>query len=186
MSAFFSIDEGPRSAALPQRGRQGFSLVELLIALGILLILTGLIAGVFTAPVEEARIQVLEANLRSVRRSIRDFYNDHGRFPYNGQDEFGNVVAFLDPTTSELVNGVHSELGKYENRRAKYLLSIPVDPTLTDPLPLWDLVAFDNDGDGQTDEDPFGNGDEDGDGQIDEDPPDVRDVRSMNPTYFSR
>ena len=170
----------------PRKLKSGFSLIELLIALGILLILTGLISGVFTAPIEDAKIQVLEANLRSIRRSVRDFYNDHGRFPYNGQDEFGNVIAFLDPTTSELVNGVHDGLGSYQSRRAKYLLSIPMDPTLTDPLPLWRILPFDNDGDGLDDEDPFGNGDEDGDGLIDEDPPDVRDVQSMNPFYQDR
>ena len=55
-----------------------------------------------------------------------------------------------------------------------------MDPTLTDPIPLWHLVSFDNDGDGVCDEDPFGGGDNDLDGLVDEDPPDVRDVESLS------
>lgn len=173
--------------------RPGFSLVEILIALGIVLILTGLVAGVYQTPLEDAKVQVLQANLRAMRRALRDFYNDHGRYPYNGQDNFGNVVAFLDPNTSELVNGVHDDLGHYPAKRTRYLYSIPVDPTLTDPIALWQLISFDNDGDGSCitipttncDEDPFGGGDQDipPDGKIDEDPPDVRDIRSYNPDY---
>lgn len=191
MSTFYRPRRGPEDlgeAAGGARGRspesrRAFSLVELLVALGMILVLTGLIAGIFTAPVEDAKEAVLKANLRAIRRAIRDFYNDHGRYPYNGQDDFGNVVAFLDPNTSEVVKGVHDDIGSYPQRRSRYLLSIPMDPTLTEPLPIWSLESFDNDGDGQFDEDPFGGGDQDGDGEIDEDPPDVRNVRSSNPLY---
>lgn len=178
-----------RTASRPH----GFSLVELLVALGIILVLTGLVAGVFQAPIEGAKEDVLKANLRALRRAIRDFYNDQGRYPFNGQDQYGNVVAFLDPNTSELVNGVHDNLGTYPRLRARYLLSIPADPTLTEPLPIWSLVRFNNDSDKFTsgpligteriDEDPFGGGDQDGDGKVDEDPPDVRDVGSVNVKY---
>lgn len=173
-----------QSACRPRRVdlRQAFSLVEILVALSIVLLLTSMIAGVFQVPVEDAKQQVFEANKNAVRRALRDFYNDHGRFPYNGQDDFGNVVAFLDPNTSEIVNGVHDRLGGYPRKRTRYLVSIPLDPTLTDPLPLWNLQSFDNDGDGECDEDPIGGGDQDGDGRVDEDPPDVRDIFSINET----
>lgn len=163
-----------------RRPVQAFSLVEILVALGIVLVLTGMVAGVFQGPVEDAKQQVLQANLRSIRRGIRDFYNDHGRYPYNGQDDFGNIVAFLDENTSELVNGVHDNIGSYPPKRTIYLRSIPADPSLTDPIALWHLVSFDNDGDGECDEDAFGGGDNDLDGLVDEDPPDVRAVESIS------
>jgi prepilin-type N-terminal cleavage/methylation domain-containing protein len=172
----------PRTRLAQTESRQAFSLVELLIALSIVLILTGMVAGVFQVSVEDAKNQVFKANQRALRRALRDFYNDHGRFPYNGQDDFGNIVAFLDPGTSELVNGVHDGPGHYPRKRTRYLVSIPVDPTLTDALPLWALTSFDNDADGVCDEDPIGGGDQDGDGHIDEDPPDVRDIYSINET----
>lgn len=162
----------------------GFSLVEILVALGIVLVLTAMVAGVFQGPVEDAKQQVLAANLRSIRRGLRDFFNDHGRYPYNGQDNFGNIVAFLDDNSSELVKGVHDDIGSYPPKRTIYLRSIPADPTITDSLPLWALISFDNDGDGLCDEDPFGGGDNDGDGRIDEDPPDVRDVESLSRTFL--
>ena len=48
-----------------EAGRGAFSLVEILVALGIVLVLTGMVAGVFQGPVEQAKQQVLAANLRS-------------------------------------------------------------------------------------------------------------------------
>ncbi len=181
----------------------GFTLVELLIALSIIIGLLAMVAGIYQIPMARAERDVLNSNLRVIRRSLQEFYNDHGRYPYNGQDQFGNMVTFLDNSTSELVMGVHDGLDVYSPHRAKYLVAIPPDPTLTDPTPLWRLFPFDNDadwsilkhdtnGDGfptegepQVDEDPFGNGDEDNplDGRVDEDPPDVRNVRSINSIF---
>ncbi len=127
--------------------RGGFTLVELLIALSIIVGLLAMIAGIYQIPISRAERDVLNANLRVMRRALQEFYNDHGRYPYNGQDEFGNMVTFLDNKTSELVNGVHNGLQSYSGRRAKYVVAIPPDPTLTDPTPLWKLVPFDNDSD---------------------------------------
>ena len=181
--------------------RHGFTIVELLIALAIIIGLLSLVSAVYQIPIARAQQHVLESNLRTVRRALQQFFNDHGRYPYNGQDEYGNMVTFLDDATSELVNGVYSGFGTRDPRRARYLVAIPPDPTLEDPTPLWAIVPWDNDGDWDpqlhdhdgtgrpslgepfVDEDPFGNGDEDGDGLIDEDPPDVRDIYSTNPQF---
>jgi len=184
-----------------KRAGVGFTLVEILIALSIIMGLLLMISGIYQIPMERAKVDVLKANLRVIRRALQEFYNDNGRYPYNGQDEAGNIVTFLDNNTSELVNGVHNGLDTYESHRAKYLVGMPPDPTLTDPTPLWYLVPFDNDsdwdinihdtdGNGEpsplepfVDEDPFGMYDQDGDGLVDEDPPDVRDVRSTNEDF---
>jgi prepilin-type N-terminal cleavage/methylation domain-containing protein len=170
---------------------RGFTLVELLIALSIIVSLLAMISAIYQVPISRAERSVLKANLRVIRRALQEFYNDQGRYPYNGQDRYGNMVTFLDNNTSELVMGVHSDLGKYSPKRVRYIVSIPPDPTLTDPTPLWKLIPFDNDsdwdihtddvgadhiantgdpgeGDGvpsagepHVDEDPFGNDDED-------------------------
>jgi len=188
----------------------GFTLVELLIALSIIVGLLAMIVGIYQIPIARAERDVLLANLRVMRRALQEFYNDHGRYPYNGQDQYGNMVTFLDNQTSELVQGVFNGLNTRAPRRARYVVAIPPDPTLTDPTPLWQMIPFDNDsdwnlntddlgadgnpstgdageGDGRpsageprVDEDPFGNDDEDHDGRTDEDPPDVRNVISTN------
>lgn len=169
----------------------GFTLVELLIALAIIVSLLAMISAIYQIPISRAERSILQSNLRVIRRALQEFYNDHGRYPYNGQDEYGNMITFLDNRTSELVMGVHDNLDSYTPKRTRYVVSMPPDPTLTDPTPLWKLVPFDNDsdwdiksddigadhiantgdageGDGipsssepHVDEDPFGNGDED-------------------------
>ncbi len=207
----------PRSSPLSGREkssastrRVGFSLVELLIALALILALTMLVAGVFRIPIQDTEETILKTNLRALRKSLQQFYNDQGRYPYNGQDEYGNIVTFLDNATSELIRGPHDGVGTYTTSPARYLLAIPVDPTTTDNTALWRLIPFDNDsdwdssvddvgldcttgtmdigesdgepsqGEHRVDEDAYGGGDEDGDGRTDEDPPDVRDIRSFS------
>jgi prepilin-type N-terminal cleavage/methylation domain-containing protein len=186
-------------------GARGFTLVELLIALTLLLALVAMASGIFRGNVDEARERVREANLRAIRKAIHAFYNDYGRYPYNGQDKLGNVVQFLDNGSSELVQGVHDTYGHYPATRSRYLREIPIDPT-TDKAD-WILIPCDNDadwrateddedGDGRpsinqatgraepnVDEDGFGGSpqNEDADKQVDEDPPDVMDVLSRGP-----
>jgi prepilin-type N-terminal cleavage/methylation domain-containing protein len=201
-----------KPAWIPARG---FTLVELLIALAIIVSLLTMISAIYQVPISRAEREILKSNLRVIRRALQEFYNDHGRYPFNGQDSYGNMITFLDDRTSELVMGVHDNLGSYTPKRTRYIVSMPPDPTLTDPTPLWKLVPFDNDsdwnihdddvgvdqtastgdpgeGDGipssgepSVDEDPFGNGDEDGDGRVDEDPPDVRNIFSTNVQFGS-
>jgi type II secretory pathway pseudopilin PulG len=120
--------------------RSGFSLVELLIALAILMAIVAVATGIFNPIVAEQQTEVLKANLRAVRQGLLEFYNDHNRYPYEGQDEFGNVVTFLDDNTSELVQGRHEGQGKYPEPRRRYLMNMPGDPTLDTNQVGWKLV----------------------------------------------
>ena len=110
--------------------RSGFSLVELLIALSIIMAVVTITTGIFQPIVADQQVTVLKANLKAIRQALFEFYNDNGRYPYEGQDEFGNVVAFLDDATSELVRGVHNGKALYPARPKRYLGSIPQDPSL--------------------------------------------------------
>jgi general secretion pathway protein G len=106
-----------------------FSLVELLIALAIIGAIVAIVTEVYQPVVEEQRRKLLESNLAAVRKAIFQFYNDHQRYPYYGQDPFGNDVSVLDSTKSEITQGVRSGLGTFPERRQRYLLEIPRDPT---------------------------------------------------------
>ena len=138
--------------------RPSFTLVELLIALAILLALVAMASGIFRENVDQAKETVRDANLRALRKAIAAFYNDHGRYPYNGQDKLGNVVQVLDNASSELVQGVHDGAGHFPANRTRYLREIPIDPTTG--RADWLLVPCDNDGDWKAAED-----DADGDGR---------------------
>lgn len=128
--------------------RRGFSLVELLIALAIILAVVAIATGIFQPLVAEQQVDVLKANLRAVRQALLEFYNDHNRYPFEGQDEFGNVVTFLDDNSSELVQGRHSGQGTYPDQepegkrypRRRYLMNMPGDPTLDSNQIGWKLI----------------------------------------------
>jgi len=142
----FGLDPDRLRMGLVGASGAGFSLVELLIALVIIVAIVLVASGVFQPLLAEQQKEVLKANLRLIRQALLDFYNDHGRYPYEGQDDFGNVVTFLDSQTSELVQGVHSGKGQYPTRQRRYLLSIPVDPTLAEETSRaagWKLVFGD-------------------------------------------
>lgn len=129
-------------------GRRGFSLVELLIALAIILAIVAIATGIFQPLVAEQQVDVLKANLRVVRQALLEFYNDHNRYPFEGQDEFGNVVTFLDDNSSELVQGRHSGQGTYPDQepegkrypRRRYVMNMPGDPTLESNQIGWKLI----------------------------------------------
>lgn len=109
-------------------GRAGFSLMEVVVALGIILILLPVALPVFesfTADIEE---QNLRSRLQEFRRALLLFYEDHRRYPYMIEDHFGNRVNILDNDESELVAGVHSGLGTYPPNPRRYLASVPIDP----------------------------------------------------------
>ncbi|MBI4865169.1 MAG: type II secretion system protein [Candidatus Riflebacteria bacterium] len=106
----------------------GFSLVEVVVALAIMLILLPLATPLYQYFLKDIREEALRQRLSQVRRAIRLFYQDHQRFPNMLFDHYGNQVDFLDSNYSELVQGVHDGLGRYPQNRRRYLAEIPYDP----------------------------------------------------------
>lgn len=179
--------------------KKGFTLVELLVAVTILATLVTMASGVYVIYLRESDEKLLRFNLNAIRASIQHFYLDNGRYPLNGIDYFGNHVSFLDRNTSELVQGVHSGLDIYPEKRYAYLRDIPIDPTTNNTN--WQILPHDSDGDwdegtddtngngipdkgeDHVDEDPLNGADDDGDGFEDEDPPDVFNIKSANKEF---
>jgi general secretion pathway protein G len=86
-------------ASSPAR-QTGFSLIEILVVLSVMMLLVGMVAPAYFARLETAKEVVLEQNLFTVRTAIDKFHADRGRFP----KKLGELV---------------------EN---KYLNRLPVDP----------------------------------------------------------
>jgi len=89
--------ENPKSKI---QNARGFSLLELMIAMFIMIILLSLAVPTFQRSVRQAREVVLKENLFQIRRSIDQFQADKGKLP---------------SSVSDLVE-------------AKYLREAPVDP----------------------------------------------------------
>ncbi len=127
---------------------RGFTLVEILVAISIMMSLILMASGVYIHYLSQADEDILRQNVSMLRASIQQFYSDHGRYPYDGLDYLGNRVAFLDTATSELTQGVHNSgppSSGYPVARHRYLHEIPIDPTTN--LANWYILPADNDGD---------------------------------------
>jgi general secretion pathway protein G len=81
-------------------GETGFTLIEILVVLSVMMLLIGMVAPAYFSRLQTAKEVVLEQNLSTVRSAIDKFHADKGRFPKK---------------VAELV----------EN---KYLNKVPVDP----------------------------------------------------------
>ena len=87
---------------LKQTAQKGFSLLELMIAMFIMIILLSVAVPVYQRSVQHARETVLKENLWQMRRAIDQYSADKGKLPQSIQDLVEN----------------------------KYLREVPMDPIL--------------------------------------------------------
>jgi general secretion pathway protein G len=59
----------------------GFTLIEILVVLSVMMLLVGMVAPAYFARLQTAKEVVLEQNLFAVRGAIDKFHADRGRFP---------------------------------------------------------------------------------------------------------
>jgi general secretion pathway protein G len=80
------------------RGARGFTLIEVMIVIAIILALTGLIGVAVFARRDEAKKQTAEIEINNIKRALDFFRNDFDRYP---KDEEGLAVLWdktkLDP-----------------------------------------------------------------------------------------
>jgi len=112
-----------RATARLEESDRGFTLVELIAAISILLLLTSVALPIARVQAQRAREVELRRNLRQIRQAIdryRDFA-DRGMIPIK-PDSFG-----YPPDMETLVKGV--PLKGAATARYKFLRRIPIDPT---------------------------------------------------------
>ena len=99
--------------------KAGFTLIELILVIGIIAALVGIAAPYYGDYVNESKYAVMRSNLNTFRKALMDYRADKGSYP-----------ASADTVGTELV--------------PKYLLDFPVDPT-DNALATW---GYQIDGDG--------------------------------------
>lgn len=109
----WSVRSGNMSTLVERKKKseRGFSLLELMIAMFILIILLSVALPTYQRSIQHARETVLKENLWQMRRAIDQFHSDKGKLPQS---------------VSELVDG-------------KYLREMPVDP-ITEKAE-WDEIS---------------------------------------------
>lgn len=86
------------------RGERGFSLLELMIAMFILVILLSVAIPTYQRSVQHARETVLKENLWQMRRAIDQFSGDKGKLPSSVDELVENKYLRerpMDPITEE-------------------------------------------------------------------------------------
>ncbi len=68
------------------RGRQGFTLIEILVVLAVLALLTSIVAPTYLGRIDAAKELALKQNLKTIRDSIDHFAADRGRDPSDLQE----------------------------------------------------------------------------------------------------
>ncbi|MBI3889936.1 MAG: prepilin-type N-terminal cleavage/methylation domain-containing protein [Candidatus Wallbacteria bacterium] len=110
--------------------RCGFTLVELLVTVALLLALTLMASGVYISYVKTGEESMVRNNLTQMRSALQQFYSDNGSYPFQTTDIYGNRCGFLDDSSSELTQGPRRGPGAYPANKMRYLAEIPIDPSL--------------------------------------------------------
>lgn len=76
------------------RGRTGFTLIEIIIAMAILAILAGAVTPLVFKELVRAREEATEIELNALQEGLLNFYEDTGRFPSESE---GLVALIVDP-----------------------------------------------------------------------------------------
>lgn len=104
------------------RPQHGFTLIEVLVVIVLISILAAIAVPVVSGSVERAREAALKENLQVMRKSLDDYFADHGRYP-------ANLQTLVDQ---------------------RYLRFIPEDPVLDSPTQKWEteLTRYSDGGQG--------------------------------------
>lgn len=86
------------------RRQRGFTLIELMIVIAIIVILVGMAAGMYTKTVQHARESVLRKDLQTMREAIDNYTLDKQQAPQSLQDlvDAGYLRSVpIDPVTQQ-------------------------------------------------------------------------------------
>ncbi|PMP68980.1 MAG: hypothetical protein C0189_00095 [Caldisericum exile] len=102
------------------KNKKGFTLIELMIVIAIIIILVGIAVPVFGNIINRGRIAQLLSNFDSLARDLEHYKQDWGVYPYPvvQAEQFGYLVDSKAPTSllaRELL-GINAFINKKENK----------------------------------------------------------------------
>ncbi|MFC1653967.1 type II secretion system protein [Patescibacteria group bacterium] len=100
--------------------KRGFTLVELLVVIGILGVLAALLVANVSSGRSRARDTSRKSDFENIKKALRIYYNDFQQYP--ADDSSGNILGCVDGVT---VCGWGSEFEANGNR---YMKELPTDP----------------------------------------------------------
>ena len=78
------------------RPRAGFTLLELIIVIGIIGVLSAILLGQFSGITESARATECLAHMRNLASAVQNYGMTHGEYPFAGDSEYFDINGKLD------------------------------------------------------------------------------------------
>lgn len=136
-----SFSRAKRGASKRRQGREGFTLIELMVVIVILGVLAGVIVPQFMDEPQKARVVKATMQMESISTSLKKFYIDNGFYPATEQ---GLEALVRKPSTGRTPKNYSS---------SGYLSKIPKDPWGTSYIYIspgkhgaFDLSSYGSDG----------------------------------------
>jgi len=126
-----------------KKSKSGFTLVELLVVIGIIGILTTFVLINLSSAREKSKIARVQADLRQLHTGIEELYFDTGRYP-NGEPEIPcvNEVDDNEIFLNTCEAGLACEDGNFSNWDGPYVGNVTADPWGSDYLYDTDYQCF--------------------------------------------
>ena len=106
--------------------RRGFTLMEILVSVGIFALITGVLIVRFGQANRKAKISKAQTDLEQLKTSIEILYEDTGQHPLHLSLSPCVQVSSTDVNTSSA--GIITSDGSFPNWNGPYLTSLPLDP----------------------------------------------------------
>ncbi len=78
----------------PRRGQMGFTLIELMVVMGIMVVLAGIVVGGVTGTTDIGRDAAASSDLNTIQSAVDRFYTDADPQEYPVMSAGGNTVDF--------------------------------------------------------------------------------------------